>query len=198
MKLCHRLLGSLAILGAMSTAPLAAADFAIKTNLLYDATASVNLGVEASVAPHWSVDLNADLNDWSFSGGKRWKHWFAQPEVRYWFCEALNGNFVGLELHGGQYNVGAIGFLDFNFLGMELGNLKNSRYQGWFAGAGVTYGHAWMLAKHWNIEAEIGIGWAYTRYDRYPCRHCGTKIEADKPRNYFGPTKAALNIVYVF
>ncbi|MDE6805210.1 MAG: DUF3575 domain-containing protein [Muribaculaceae bacterium] len=195
MKLRHWLLGLIPLAGICNAE---AGDFAIKTNLLYDATASVNIGAELAVAPRWSIDLNADLNDWSFSGGKRWKHWFAQPEVRYWFCEALNGNFIGLELHGGQYNVGSIGFPDFNFLGTNFAHLKDSRYQGWFAGAGVTYGHAWMLAKHWNIEAEIGIGWAYTRYDRFPCKSCGSKIASDKPNNYFGPTKAALNLVYIF
>ncbi len=194
MKLRQWLVGFLALIG---TASAGAGDFAIKTNLLYDAAANVNLGVEGALAPHWSLDVSADLNAWTIRG-HRWKHWMAQPEVRYWFCEALNGNFIGLELHGGQYNVGNIGFLDFKFLGTDFSRLKKNRYQGWFAGAGITYGHAWMLAKHWNIEAEIGIGWSYTRYDAYPCRKCGSKIADNAHHNYFGPTKAALNLVYVF
>lgn len=195
MKLRHWLIALFALCISLWAE---AGDFAVKTNLLYDATANVNIGIEGVVAPRWSIDVNGDLNAWTLSGGKRWKHWFAQPEVRYWFCEALNGNFVGLELHGGQFNVGSIGFLDFKFLGTDFASLKHNRYQGWFAGAGITYGHAWMLAKHWNIEAEIGIGWAYMRYDIYPCRKCGNKLAENKPHNYFGPTKGALNIVYIF
>ena len=195
MKLRHRILGLLALLG---TASAGAGDFAIKTNLLYDATAPVNLGVEGVVAPRWSLDVNGNFNACTIFDGKDWKYWMAQPEVRYWCCEALNGNFIGLELHGGQYNVGGLGFLDFKFLGTDFSLLKDRRYQGWFAGAGLTYGHAWMLGKHWNIEAEIGIGWSYTRYDAYPCKKCGSKMAEDKPHNYFGPTKAALNLVYIF
>jgi hypothetical protein len=62
----------------------------------------------------------------------------------------------------------------------------------------VAYGYAWNLGKHWNLEAEIGIGYAYTRFDRFSCKGCGQKIENDKEHHYVGPTKAALNLVYLF
>ena len=54
--------------------------------------------------------------------------------------------------------------------------LKDSRYQGWFVGAGVAYGYAWILGRHWNLEAEIGIGYSYTRYDRFRCTGCGREV----------------------
>ena len=169
---------------------------ALKTNLLYDATASVNLGVEFPIAQKWSIDISGDLNGWKVNHHV-WKHWFAQPEARYWFCDRFSGNFVGVHLIGGQYNLGNISGLP-NFLGTDFSDLKDTRVQGWFAGAGIAYGYTWMLAKHWSAEAEIGIGWAYTRYDRFPCTECGAKIQEDKPHNYFGPTKAALSLIYVF
>lgn len=83
-------------------------------------------------------------------------------------------------------------------LGTDARKLKDTRYQGWFTGAGIAYGYAWVLGRHWNLEAEIGIGYSYTRYDRYPCARCGTRIETDRPHHYVGPTKAAVNLVYVF
>lgn len=49
------------------------AQIAVKTNLLYDATATVNLGAEVAVAPQWSVELSGNLNAWTLSGEKRWK-----------------------------------------------------------------------------------------------------------------------------
>ncbi|MCX4263737.1 MAG: DUF3575 domain-containing protein [Muribaculaceae bacterium] len=64
---------------------------ALKTNLLYDATATVNIGLEQAVAPKWSIDLSGNLNAWNMHDGARWKHWLVQPEVRYWFCQALDG-----------------------------------------------------------------------------------------------------------
>ena len=61
---------------------LSAQKVALKTNLLYDATATVNLGTEIGLAPQWSLDLSANYNGWTFSDNKKWKHWLAQPEAR--------------------------------------------------------------------------------------------------------------------
>ena len=169
---------------------------ALKTNLLSDAFANINAGAEVKLAPKWSFDLSGEYNGWKLSHDRRWKHWALQPELRYWFCTAFSGHFVGVHLLGGQYNIGGID-IPANFLGTDFRKLKDSRYQGWFGGAGVAYGYAWVLGRHWNLEAEIGLGWTYTRYDRYPCAVCGTKLESGH-HNYFGPTKAAINITYVF
>ena len=71
---------SLLLGGAMSQ--VRAQDWAVKSNLIYDATATVNLGVEVGVAPQWTIDLSGNLNAWSPSNRTRWNHWLAQPEVR--------------------------------------------------------------------------------------------------------------------
>lgn len=170
---------------------------ALKTNLIYDATANANLAYETAVARQWTFDLSANLNLWKFSGGKQWRNWVVQPEMRYWLCNRFSGHFLAAHLLGGQYNIGKVN-LDFKFLGSDFRKLRDTRAQGWFAGAGIAYGYDWILGRHWNLEAEIGIGWVHTRYDRFPCAHCGTKIESDASHNYFGPTKAAINVVYVF
>lgn len=180
---------------ALSTVS-AMAQTALKTNLLYDAAATINVGAEQVISPRWSVDLSGNLNAWSFSDYKQWKHWRLQPEARYWFCDVLGGHFLAMHALGGQYNISGLD-LDFKFLGTDFRKLKDNRYQGWFAGLGVGYGYAWRINRHWNFEAEIGVGWVYTRYDRFPCAKCGNRLSHNKPHNYFGPTKLALNIVYV-
>ncbi|MCI9606635.1 MAG: DUF3575 domain-containing protein [Muribaculaceae bacterium] len=191
-KKCIIILAALFI----GSAAAKAQDVAVKTNLLYDATLTVNLGAEVRLAPKWSFDLSGNLNAWDINSHK-WKHWMVQPEARYWFCEGLQGHFVGAHLLGGEYNVGNVD-LNFKMLGTDFRNLKDHRYQGWYTGAGIAYGYSWILGKHWNFEAEIGVGWIYTRYDVYPCAKCGTKLASGKSHNYVGPTKAALNLVYVF
>ena len=65
---------------------LPAQNVAVKTNLLYDATATLNLGAEIGLAPRWTLDLSANYNPFSFSDNRKWKHWMAQPEARKWFC----------------------------------------------------------------------------------------------------------------
>lgn len=169
----------------------------IKTNLLYDALLTPTIGVEVGLAPKWSLDVSGSLNDWVVNN-KRWKQWMVQPEARYWFCRNFSGHFLGVHAIGGQYNFGNLNFGIDKFLGTDLKILKNHRLQGWMAGAGVAYGYSWILSKHWNFEAEIGIGWIYTRYDEFQCQGCGQKLKENVPHNYFGPTKAALNIIYVF
>ena len=169
---------------------------ALKTNLLYDATATVNIGLEQAIAPKWSIDLSGNLNAWNMHDGARWKHWLVQPEARYWFCQALDGHFLAAHLVGGQYNVGS--WSDGGLWNIKSAKLANNRYQGWFVGAGIGYGYSWMLAKHWNLEAEIAVGYAYSRYDRFECEECGREIESKRNHHYVGPTKAAISLVYVF
>ena len=167
---------------------------AIKSNLLYDATLTLNGGGEGKFSPKWTGDLSANLNAWTVND-RRWKHWLVQPEVRYWFCEAFSGHFVGAHLLGGQYNWGNLN-MPFSFLGTDFGKLKDYRYQGWMAGAGIAYGYSWILSRHWNIGAEIGLGWVYTRSDVFECDDCGQRIRRDVPHNYVGPTKIAINLIY--
>lgn len=172
-------------------------EVAVKTNLLSDVFFNPNLGLEIGLAPKWTLDITGQFNAWTLSHDRRWKHWVVQPEGRYWFCDRFSGHFIGVHVHGGQYNIGGIDG-KINFLGTDARKLKDTRYQGWFVGAGVAYGYAWILGHHWNLEAEIGIGYSYSRYDRFRCTGCGKKIETDKPHHYVGPTKAAINLVYVF
>ena len=174
-----------------------AQEVALKTNLLSDAFLNPTLAAEVALAPRWTIDVSGQFNTWNLSHDRKWKHWVVQPEIRYWFCDRFAGHFVGAHLLGGQYNVGGID-IPFSFLGTDFKKLKDTRYQGWFGGLGVAYGYAWAIAEHWNIEGEIGIGWTYTRFDRFRCSGCGKKIEENKPHNYFGVTKAAINLVYLF
>ncbi len=172
-------------------------DVALKTNLLADALLNVNAGIEIGLAPKWTLDVTGEYNGWTLSHDRRWKHWTVQPEARYWLCDRFGGHFFGVHAHGGQYNIGGIDG-KINFLGTDFRKLKDSRYQGWFVGGGISYGYAWILGKHWNLEAEIGIGYSYTRYDRFRCAGCGKKLEEKKEHHYAGPTKAAINLVYLF
>lgn len=173
-----------------------AQDVAIKTNLLSDAFMNVNLGIEVRLAPRWSIDVGGDFNAWDLSRGRKWKHWFVQPEARYWLCDAIGGHFFGIHAMAGQYNIGHLD-MDFKFLGTDFGKFKDNRYQGWFGGLGVAYGYAWLLGKHWSLEGEIGVGWLHTKYDKFECEGCGRRVGNGR-HDYFGPTKAAINLVYVF
>lgn len=188
---------ALALVGLMFLAPLHAQKVAVKTNLLYDATATVNAGIEFGLAPKWTLDISGNYNGWTMSHDRKWKHWLVQPEARYWFCDRFAGHFLGFHALGGQYNIGNLDN-GIKFLGTDFSKLSDNRFQGWFVGGGIAYGYAWVLNKHWNLEAEIGLGYAYTKFDKFNCAGCGRKVQSDKSHHYVGPTKAAINLVYVF
>ncbi len=170
---------------------------ALKTNVLADAFLNANLGVEVGIAPKWTLDITGELNAWSLSHQRRWKHWTVQPEFRFWLKDQFKGHFFGVHVFGGQYNVGHLSN-NISFLGTHFKSLSDHRYEGWILGAGVSYGYAWHFNKHWTLEGEIGIGYGGSHYRVYKCAGCGKRILDHKTHNYVGPTKAAINMVYTF
>lgn len=163
--------------------------FALKSNLLYDATTTINLGAEIKTHPKWTLELPVNYNPWTLSDGKKLKHILFQPEMRYWFCESFYGHFVGVHAHGAYYNVAHLGSLFSD-------HMNEYRHQGWLVGAGVSYGYHWILSDRWSFEATIGVGYAYLKYDDYKCEECGQKYP-DNTKNYFGPTKIGASIIYI-
>lgn len=172
---------------------------ALKTNLAYDAATAANLGLEFGLAPRWTLDISGNYMPWKFYNRTSRKHAMVQPEFRYWFCDRFAGHFLGIHTHGGIYNATGEGIGDkVAFLGPDFSKLKDRRYEGWFAGGGISYGYAVILGKHWNMEFEIGGGYAYFLSDVYECEECGSKLDEGVPHHYFGVTKAAISLVYVF
>ena len=160
--------------------------FALKTNALYWATTSANIGFEWGLSKNMSLDVSGNYNPWEFSNNRQIKHWLIQPELRYWLCERFNGHFFGVHGHYAEYNMSNIKML----------NIKGYRYEGELYGGGITYGYQWLLNKRWSMEALIGLGYAHLKYDKYKCGDCGKHLGNNK-KNYWGPTKIALNMIYI-
>jgi hypothetical protein len=169
---------------------------ALKKNLLYDATGTINLGTEIALAPRWTLDWSSSLNDWEVLENREWKHFLTQPEARYWFCSRFAGHFIGIHAHYARYDIANIDN-DIKFLGTNFSALSNSGFNGWLLGAGVGYGYAFVLGEHWNLEMELGIGYAYMEYDRRVWA-TGVVVEHNAHRNYFGITKLNIGLSYIF
>ena len=171
------------------SASASAQKVAVKTNLLYDVTTTLNLGAEFRVAPKWTIDLSGNYNPFKFKNDKKMKHWLVQPEARYWLCEAFNGHFFALHALGGTFNVG----------NLDLGifpSTKGTRAEGGMYGAGIGWGYQFVLGNRWNLGLEIGGGWIHANYDEYECPHCGEWLKEEK-KDYFGLTKAAVTLIYI-
>lgn len=256
-----------------------AQEMALKTNFLYDATTTINLGYEVALNNKITLDIGVNYNPWTL--GHKWvgldesklsvdgpsaseretklKHFMVQPEVRWWLCEKFNGHFFGAHLHGGTFDVGAFkmpfGWGQYtdakgNYYGTypvnmhPVGNenvdvtgigyqpsteiygpllqeerkkdptydpkMHNDQYwgnadrdgiyinsfEGWFVGAGVSYGYHMIMSSRVSMEFTLGVGYAFLKYDKSRCSDCKKKL-GEETIHYFGPTRAGISLVYM-
>ncbi len=165
---------------------------ALKTNLLYWATATPNLALEIGLGRRTSLELSGSYNPWDRTGSlesnKKLVHMVLRPEFRWWLCERYNGHFFGAHAIYARYNIGSHD--------IPLLFKKEYRYDGHAVGGGVSYGYHWAFARRWGLEFSVGVGAMWLKYDRYDCAACDRDA---KPltKTYFGPTNAAINLVFL-
>lgn len=174
------LLGSLLV----CSLALSAQSYSLRTNILGLGTTNLNLEASMTLSRKWSLHLPLQYNPFRFSGNRQFRNLYASPGVRYWLLESYMGGFIGMYGTAGIYSVG-------NLFGSKY------RYEGEGYGVGVSIGRSYQLGTRWNFEWEVGAGAVWLGYDKYQCKRCGDLVE----KNYgwhFLPTRAALNLVYLF
>lgn len=178
---------------------LEGATIAIKSNILSDAMSTINIGLEVALSKRWTFDFSVDYNPWVFSDNRKMKYLLFKPEVRWWIKNRFDGHFIGANINYSIFNWG--GMLPWGFnSGKTFGiitntNILNHRYEGWSTGVGVNYGYRWKLTPRLGMEATIGMGYAYRKYDKYNCIRCGDMIESSF-KHYVGPTKIGISLIY--
>jgi len=175
---------------------------AIKTNALYWATATPNLGVEFALGERWTVEVAGGYNPWTFDKDEnlKAKHYLISPEVRYWFCESFNGHFLGINGNYTRFNISGMPIpgMFYDLTDKEFGpkNLDDARIDGWAAGAGITYGYQFLMSSRWNLELTLGLGWWYTEYDQFESRKCGMFQQA-VGKHAIGLTSLGVSFIYL-
>ena len=153
--------------------------FTFSTNVLSWATLSPNIGVEAILSSHVSLDLNLTVHPFDYKSDPM-QFVVVQPEVRYWLGRPQARHFFGLNAF----------YVDKNF------TLNDDRYKGHGFGAGVSYGYSWVLSDHWNIEASLGVGIMRVRQFNF-----GKEESQPAEINYEKwlpvPSKCAVSFVYI-
>ena len=99
-------------------------DFALKTNGLYWATTTLNLGVEKAISNQVTLEADVAYNPWTFREDKKMHLLLVQPEMKYWLCEKYEGHFVGIHLHGAQFYGGFGSKLYDGLLGWRRRNIR--------------------------------------------------------------------------
>ena len=165
--------------------------FGVKSNVLYDLTSSVNLGVEIGFGRKVSLDVSGNYNPWTFGANRKIQHWLVQPELRLWSCETFAGHFFGVHGIAGHADVSG---LKLPFKLYE--SLNSDGHKGYFYGGGVAYGYQWILSQRWGFEATVGVGYINVKYDTYSVAD-NRLISSGNSKGYFGPTKIGLTFIYL-
>ncbi len=163
---------------------------AVKSTAFSLAAHSVHLGLEFGVSDRLTFTLAARNAPWNYSEHVKHRHVAIQPELRLWNCSSFNGLFFGLHGH----------YAYFNMYGFEVPfftkRLKDERWQGELYGAGLSIGYQKLLSTRLSIEGSLGAGYAYLDYDIFDCIGCRQAL-GQNHKNYLGPTKTSLSLVYV-
>ena len=165
---------------------------ALRTNLLYDATLTPNLGMDVRVDSAWTVGLLVGINAWDIDKekNKKWRHALFSLRAR---------KFRDFLFHKGYYEA------DFIYSHYNVGNtkipfglysaVKDRRLQGDLFALGGKYGYSWIMARDWRIEAEAGVAVGYAWFKEYDCPHCGTFL-GNGDRIFLLP-QLGINVVYI-
>lgn len=102
---------------------------ALKSNLLYDATTTMNLGLEFGLARKWTLDVPVNYNPGSRTTEDVCAIGEYSRKSATGFVEKFRRTFIGVHGHYADFNVG--GFPDWSFISE---NMQNSRYQGYLYG----------------------------------------------------------------
>jgi hypothetical protein len=157
-----------------------------KTNVLFLATLSPNIGTEIVLSNRFTLDASLSYHPWKLSKTIHLKHWLFSPELRWWYCRSNEGSFWGLHALTGQFDVHSLPFTRMP---------KEYEYGGFLYGGGLSYGYHLPLSVHWGLEFTVGAGYLRIEYDKYECTSCREQI-AEGTYNYFGPTRAGISLVY--
>lgn len=170
---------------------------AVKSNLFYWMTTTINAGAEVALSKHSTLGATFNLNPWTIGADNKIQHWFVRPEYRYWVTEKYTRLFFGVHLMGGGFEVGGfrIPIIGDRF----LTRLKTNYFTGSFVAGGVSIGYQFYLSPHWNLEISGGAGLARIKYHWEPTNPALRKKSYTNTVRYLPvPTEIGFSFVYLF
>lgn len=161
----------------------------LKSNLLYDALLIPSIGAEVYVGRMFTINANWSYAWWSSDRRHDyWRYYGGDIALRRWFGrraedKPLTGHHLGLYAQLFTY--------DFEFGGKgQMGHKYN------YAG-GIEYGFALPISRRLNLDFSVGVGFLWGEYHEYTPIDGHYVWQATKRRNWFGPTKAEVSLVWL-
>lgn len=167
-------------------------DFALKFNLIMWAKGITNIAFEKKITENVTAEILLGIKPIRYDEKENSMSYVIQPEIKFWFLRSFKGFFIGYHTYYAHYGAG-----DIIFPFLRKGVSENNRYAGYLYGMGASCGYYWPISKHWNLEAVAGAGYIHMAYDKTLLNNSMNK-KGRFDYNYFGLTKAAINLIYTF
>ena len=173
---------------------------AVKTNLLYDAVTMLNYAIEIPIGDRFSLAWEHYFPWWVMRGNRTCIQYLTLGgEARWWFLprprpatekraqrDRLVGHFLGV--------YGLWGKTDLQWDRIGCYQCENI----W--SVGLTYGYAFPISRHLNLELSASFGYASIPYQRYipsdDWQILWRDTEGSGITYYFGPTKLQVSLVW--
>ena len=174
----------------------------IKTNMLYDLGAIPNIGAEFYLGANFSVVANWEYSWWkSDKKSWYWRSYGGDVALRYWLGKAsrnkpLTGHHLGLygQMITYDFEVGGRGYIADSGFGKDK---SEDGTLGWNWAAGLEYGYSLPIARRLNIDFTLGVGYHWGNFKEYLPIDGHYVWQATKRRQYIGPTKLEVSLVWL-
>jgi hypothetical protein len=163
----------------------------LKNNLLYDALLIPNIGIEYYLGKKWSIDAYWMYSWWKCDHNHNyWRTYGGDIALRRWFGDFERTNRqTPVGLHVGIYAQ----MLTYDF---EIGG-RGYLGDRWSYAGGIEAGYSLAIARRFNIDFNIGIGYLGGQYKEYlPIDGCYV-WQMTKQRHWIGPTKIEASLVWL-
>lgn len=170
---------------------------ALKSNMLSDVLAVPEIGAEFYLGKNMSIVGNWMYGWWDKNSAHRyWRLYGGDIALRWWFGKAahekpLTGHHVGIY-------AGVLTY-DFEFGGKGyMGGLPGkSLWDRCMRQVGIEYGYSLPIARRWNIDFTLGVGYLGGKYEEYvPMDKCYV-WQATKQKTWIGPTKLEISLTWL-
>jgi hypothetical protein len=164
---------------------------ALKTNLLADLAITPNIGIEFYLGRGFSVAAMWNYAWWRSDASRwYWRTYGGDLSIRKYLGKAakakpLTGHHIGIYGQALTY--------DFVFGSDGRGEMCDT----WSYAAGIEYGYSLPIHRRLNLDFVIGVGYLGGLYKEYVVKDNCYVWEATKRRQWFGPTKAEISLVWL-
>lgn len=169
----------------------------IRTNMLYDALALPNIGIDFYLGKNISIGANWMYGWWKTDKHKRyWRAYGGELNARWWFGKKahekpLSGHHLGI--YGQAYTY------DFEWggKGQMGGKPGGNLWDKCLWAAGIEYGYSLPVARRINIDFSLGLGYTEGYYHKYHPEEGHYVWDSTHKRHMWGPTKLEVALVWL-